>query len=70
MDLTLDQKRELTHKRAKRLFEYDFIPNGVTNPAKERVFGGAIQMYDMSLLICINLSRRVSALNCVRVMLV
>ena len=60
MDLTLDQKRELTHKRAKRLVEYDFIPD--IEPTKERVLIGAIQMYDLSVLLCMNLSRRVSEL--------
>ena len=62
VDLTLDQKRELTHRRTKRLCEYDFLPRSeaVVSPAKYYAFVRAIQMYDMALSACHNLSRIVS----------
>ena len=62
MDLTLDQKRELSYKRTKRLFEYDFLPNAefMENPMKLYVFSRSIHMYDTSVYSCFNLSRRVS----------
>lgn len=68
VDLTLDQKRELTYKRAKRLHEYDFLPESeaIQNSDKLYGFGRAIQMYDMSLSACYSLSLSVrSWLNCV-----
>ena len=62
VDLTLDQKRELTFKRVKRLFEYDFLPTSeaLQNPAKMRALNAAGQMYDISLFASFNLSRIVS----------
>ena len=62
VDLTLDQKRELAFKRAKRVFEYDFLPptEAMQNPAKQLAFSTAVQMYDMSTGAVFGLSRSVS----------
>ena len=62
VDLTLDQKRELAFKRAKRIFEYDFLPptEALQNPAKVLAFTSAVQMYDMSTGAVFGLSRSVS----------
>ncbi|CAI8050687.1 Peroxisomal acyl-coenzyme A oxidase 3 [Geodia barretti] len=59
VDLTLDQKRELAFKRAKRIFEYDFLPptEALQNPAKVLAFTSAVQMYDMSTGAVFGLSR-------------
>ena len=58
-DLTLDQQRELTYRRVKRLYEYDFLPHSeiMENPTKFRTLLRVIQMYDMSLHAAYSLSR-------------
>lgn len=61
VDLTLDQQRELTYKRVKRLHEYDFVPESevLANPAKFNALARAIQMYDVSVSNTYGLSRTV-----------
>lgn len=61
-DMTLDQKREITFRRVKRLFEYEFLPTeeAMENPTKLLVFQIALQMYDMALYASYSLSRTVS----------
>lgn len=59
MDLTLDQQRELTYKRVKRLHEYDFVPDSeiLANPAKFSALARAVEMYDVSVSNTYGLSR-------------
>lgn len=59
VDLTLDQQRELAYKRAKRLHEYDFVPEAdiVAFPAKFNALARAVQMYDVSVSNTYGLSR-------------
>ena len=58
-DLTLDQQRELTYRRVKRLYEYDFLPDSeiMESPTKLSTFLRVVQMYDMSLYAAYALSR-------------
>jgi hypothetical protein len=64
VDLTLDQKRELMYKRAKRIYEYGFLSE-YEDINKLNAFIRALQMYDMSLLGCYNLSASLVA-NAIR----
>lgn len=61
VDLTLDQQRELTYKRVKRLHEYNFVPEAemMSNPAKFSTLQRAVQMYDVSVFTTYGLSTTV-----------
>ncbi|XP_070572098.1 peroxisomal acyl-coenzyme A oxidase 3-like [Ptychodera flava] len=50
-DLSLEQKREITFLRMKRLTEYDFVPDSelMANPMKYPHLGNLLIMYDPSL---------------------
>ncbi len=56
--LSLDEERELAYKRAKRLIEYDFLPDTelIINPSIAVAYQDAICCYDPVLLQIIALS--------------
>ena len=64
-ELTIDQKRELTYKRAKRLIEYDFLSDQdiMENPSLAVAFQDAVAAYDPALLQVISLSISVSIIH-------
>ena len=63
--LTLDEERELTYKRAKRLIEYDLMPDSqvMSNPEAAVAYQDALCSYDPVLLQVIALSVQVSAID-------
>jgi acyl-CoA oxidase len=52
-ELSVDQRRELTFKRLKRLVEYDFITEDelLVNPGRATALTGALMIFDPSLLV-------------------
>ena len=64
--LTLDEKRQLTFQRVKRLVEYNFMPSEdlLENPARDLVFTMALFAYDPSLMATYRLHLPVSRCGC------
>ena len=60
--LSLDEERELAYKRAKRLIEYDFLPDLelMTNPLAAVAYQDAVCSYDPAILQINALSMSVS----------
>ncbi|KPP67873.1 peroxisomal acyl-coenzyme A oxidase 3-like [Scleropages formosus] len=58
-DLSVEKKRELTFRRCKQLFRYDFLPQEkvVQNPWMHAVFNSCLSMYDSSLMAKYMLSK-------------
>jgi len=63
-DLTLDEERELSFKRSKRLVEYEFLTDEMTfdNPRKKLAFVSALLILDVGAIISLQLSAEVSEL--------
>ena len=61
-ELSVDQKRELTFKRLKRLVEYDFLPDEelFEHPERAIALTGALVVFDPSLLVSHRLHYQVS----------
>lgn len=61
-ELTLEQHRELTFKRVKRLSEYKFVSEDefMESPMKEFAYQQALVAYDLSVLTVESLSAHVS----------
>ena len=61
-ELSVDQKRELTFKRLKRLVEYDFLPDNelFEHPERAIALTGALVVFDPSLLVSHRLHYQVS----------
>ena len=61
-ELSVDQRRELTFKRLKRLVEYDFITEDelLVNPGRATALTGALMIFDPSLLVSHRLHFQVS----------
>jgi hypothetical protein len=55
---SLDEEREITHKRVKRLMEYDFLPldESLVHPAHNFYFNIAVSMVDLNTLITYSLT--------------
>lgn len=60
-NLTLDQEREITFKRVKRLIEYDFLPDDLTmeNPVLISALNSALMAYDLGTLAVYSLNKDV-----------
>ncbi|KAL0188505.1 hypothetical protein M9458_015604, partial [Cirrhinus mrigala] len=50
-DIPVEQKRELTFRRCKQLFKYDFVTrdDAMQNPWKMTILNDCLGMYDWSL---------------------
>ncbi len=61
-DLTLDEERELSFKRSKRLMEYSFLTDEMTfeNPRKKNAYVSALLILDLGAIISLQLSAEVS----------
>ena len=59
---SLDEERELTFKRVKRLMEYDFLPEDalMDNPMLILVLNSVLMSYDLGTLAVLSLSKEVS----------
>ena len=64
-DLSLDQKRQLTFARMKRLYEYEFLPEDeiMASPMKPINLTMSLWAFDGSLLPQFSLNRRVCILS-------
>ena len=64
-ELSLQEQRQLTFRRVKRLAEYDFVPEEeiLATPVKLVGFQLALMAYDLSVLACKTLSTEVIVLG-------
>ena len=67
-DLTLNEERELSFKRSKRLMEYQFLTDEMTfeNPRKKNAYVSALLILDLGAIISLQLSAEVCGV-CVHV---
>lgn len=65
-DISLEQMRELTFRRCKQLFKYNFLTQDdvMKNPMMLTIFSDCLGMYDWSLGAKYNLNKGVSLFHC------